>query len=102
MKKIKNKLLLVGSILSSTALFAISAACSNTKKEEEPSNPSNPSNGTENGSTTNPGETKPSTPEQPGTTPTEPENPSTGTETGSTTNPGETKPNQPETTTPEQ
>ncbi|EGS28804.1 hypothetical protein GIG_00451, partial [Mycoplasmopsis anatis 1340] len=54
-----------------------------------PEQPENPSTGTENGSTTNPGETKPSTPEQP-------KNPSTGTENGNTTNPSETQPTQPE------
>lgn len=60
---IKNKLLVVGSILlSSTTTLAISAACSNNKQEVKPSNPSN---GTETGSPTNPSETKPSQPESP-------------------------------------
>ncbi|QDY87360.1 hypothetical protein [Mycoplasma anserisalpingitidis] len=42
MKKVRNKLLLIGSVLSSTTLFAMSASCANNSKEEKPEKPSTP------------------------------------------------------------
>lgn len=39
MKKVKNKLLLIGSILSSTTLLAVSASCVNNKEDIKPEQP---------------------------------------------------------------
>lgn len=46
MKKIKNKLLLIGSVVSTSSFLALSASCSN--KNEEEIKVENPSNNTQN------------------------------------------------------
>lgn len=53
MKKVRNKLLLIGPILSSVTILTLSASCVNSNKEEKPKNPvtpgEKPSNPEENG-----------------------------------------------------
>lgn len=66
MKRVRNKLLLIGSVLSSTALFAMSASCANNKEEIKSEQPKD--------ETPNNGET--TTPETPGDNTNQPETPS--------------------------